>query len=190
MEEGSGDSAGNFVRHLRKRKQQTNHWFVAYEHGQELRVSGWNSQARLQHKSQASVRANLPAQACRRLHGAHHRVADRMRPMAEATVAMRHVRRILARASTPASPQRRRTRSRCASPHRSLISGDELESSRPSSCRRPMRQSSSSDLVFQRPIDLSFSSRAWRAEAWKREQERERRNGAQCEDIAAARSAA
>lgn len=27
-------------------KRQTNHWFVAYEHAGELRVSGWNSRAR------------------------------------------------------------------------------------------------------------------------------------------------
>jgi hypothetical protein len=28
-------------------KKQTNHWFVAYEHGGELRVSGWHSRSRL-----------------------------------------------------------------------------------------------------------------------------------------------
>jgi hypothetical protein len=28
-------------------KKQTNHWFVAYEYGGELRVSGWNSRNRL-----------------------------------------------------------------------------------------------------------------------------------------------
>ena len=28
-------------------KKQTNHWFVAYEQGGELRVSGWNSRNRL-----------------------------------------------------------------------------------------------------------------------------------------------
>ncbi len=40
-------------------KQQTNHWFVAYEHGQELRISGWNSQARM------SLKANhLCGQTC------------------------------------------------------------------------------------------------------------------------------
>ncbi len=28
-------------------KKQTNHWFVAYDQGEELRVSGWNSRNRL-----------------------------------------------------------------------------------------------------------------------------------------------
>src|ERR1700690_2184316 len=28
-------------------KKQTNHWFVAYDQGGELRVSGWNSRNRL-----------------------------------------------------------------------------------------------------------------------------------------------
>ncbi|HTA79699.1 MAG TPA: hypothetical protein VK720_09130 [Terracidiphilus sp.] len=32
-------------------KQQTNHWFVVYEHGAELRVSGWSSQARMSAKA-------------------------------------------------------------------------------------------------------------------------------------------
>ncbi len=32
-------------------KQQTNHWFVAYEHGSELRISGWNSHARTSAKA-------------------------------------------------------------------------------------------------------------------------------------------
>ncbi len=28
-------------------KKQTNHWFVAYDQGEELRVSGWNTRNRL-----------------------------------------------------------------------------------------------------------------------------------------------
>lgn len=32
-------------------KQQTNHWFVVYEHGSELRISGWSSQARMSMKA-------------------------------------------------------------------------------------------------------------------------------------------
>jgi hypothetical protein len=32
-------------------KQQTNHWFVAYEHGVELRVRGWSAQARMSAKA-------------------------------------------------------------------------------------------------------------------------------------------
>src|ERR1700761_7340756 len=32
-------------------KQQTNHWFVAYEHGSELRISGWSSQVRMSAKA-------------------------------------------------------------------------------------------------------------------------------------------
>jgi hypothetical protein len=32
-------------------KKQTNHWFVAYDQGEELRVSGWNSRNRLRQGS-------------------------------------------------------------------------------------------------------------------------------------------
>ena len=28
-------------------KRQTNHWFVAYSHGGELRVTGWNASGRM-----------------------------------------------------------------------------------------------------------------------------------------------
>src|ERR1035438_3934654 len=28
-------------------KKQTNHWFVAYDQGEELRLSGWNARSRL-----------------------------------------------------------------------------------------------------------------------------------------------
>jgi len=30
-----------------RKKKQTNHWFVAYDQGGELRVSGWNTRNRL-----------------------------------------------------------------------------------------------------------------------------------------------
>ena len=40
-------------------KKQTNHWFVAYDQGEELRVSGWNSHNRLRPGSK-----HLCGQAC------------------------------------------------------------------------------------------------------------------------------
>jgi len=40
-------------------KKQTNHWFVAYDQGEELRVSGWNSRNRLRPGSK-----HLCGQAC------------------------------------------------------------------------------------------------------------------------------
>jgi hypothetical protein len=46
-------------------KKQTNHWFVAYEQGGELRVSGWNSRNRLRGGSK-----HLCGQACL------HKLAD------------------------------------------------------------------------------------------------------------------
>ena len=46
-------------------KKQTNHWFVAYEQGDELRVSGWNSRNRLRAGSK-----HLCGQACL------HKLAD------------------------------------------------------------------------------------------------------------------
>ncbi len=50
-------------------KKQTNHWFVAYEQGGELRVSGWQLAQSVASRVEAFVRANLPAQAGGRIHG-------------------------------------------------------------------------------------------------------------------------
>ena len=54
-------------------KQQTNHWFVAYDQGAEFRMGGWNSRTRLRPEAKPSLRPDLHAQTCRRLHGTHQR---------------------------------------------------------------------------------------------------------------------
>lgn len=46
-------------------KRQTNHWFIAWEHDGELRVSGWNARGRLRANSK-----HLCGQACL------HKLAD------------------------------------------------------------------------------------------------------------------
>ncbi len=66
-------------------KKQTNHWFVAYDQGGELRVSGWNSRNRLRPGSK-----HLCGQTCL------HKLVDdfmaqalstRVRPLVEEEVA-------------------------------------------------------------------------------------------------------
>lgn len=155
-------------------KQQTNHWFVAYEHGLELRISGWNSQARMSTKAK-----HLCGQTCM-----HKLVDDFMaRTIAsrtdaangEATVAdearpANFGARIDASLTTAAAHP---LPVRMPSPVADLR--DELESS------ARLVPSANGAEQFKDLVSTSdrpdYSSRAWRTEAWRREQERERRNG-------------
>ena len=166
--------------------QGTNHWFVAYDHGGELRISGWTSRNRLR----AGAR-HLCGHTC-----LHKLVDDFM----ARTLAMRtHS----AAADLKDEPQKQQKTPRRASAlidtslSTPLIGDplppcvDEFESS-----ARIIAQSEPAPpaLVTTRPIGRlqvvapqpaagvddalipdtpSYSSRVWRAEAWKRERERE-----------------
>lgn len=175
-------------------KQQTNHWFIAYEQGGELRVSGWTSRHRLRPDSK-----HLCGQTCL------HKLVDDF----------------MARALTARAPQSAQYDAgnelleQDAAIDASLTSNAayaEVESSarliptpaarvrtpkpvpaepalpKPAAATRP---------VLQRPIELvalpvkplieelaiptddppRFASRNWRAAAWERERERELRSG-------------
>lgn len=156
-------------------KQQTNHWFVAYEQNGELRISGWNSQSRLRTGAK-----HLCGQTCL------HKLVDEF--MAK-TIAVR----------TPASektlveekpalavpkPAAPRTDSSLTSvaahpvPPRPLPVHaepyadnyvDEFESS-----ARLIQPEPSVDAESGTATPV-FNSRTWRAAAWKREREREQR---------------
>ena len=166
--------------------QGTNHWFVAYDQGGELRISGWTSRNRLR----AGAR-HLCGHTC-----LHKLVDDFM----ARTLAMRtHS----AAADLKDEPQKQQKTPRRASAlidtslSTPLIGDplppcvDEFESS-----ARIIAQSEPAPpaLVTTRPIGRlqvvapqpaagvddalipdtpSYSSRVWRAEAWKRERERE-----------------
>jgi hypothetical protein len=181
-------------------KKQTNHWFVANEHGGEIRVSGWNSRNRMRPGSK-----HLCGQTC-----LHKLVDDFM----ARDVAARMQRGVVdevdldeqaartdasltsndayieaessARLITPLAPAMpKRIGLPAASPPgisaASLPwkSGAELVS-------MPARiQAESTAAQAEEPS--SFRSRKWRAEAWDRERERELQAVERRPDIAARR---
>ncbi|MGO9435643.1 MAG: hypothetical protein ACLP00_15285 [Terracidiphilus sp.] len=153
-------------------KQQTNHWFVAYEHGTELRIGGWNSQARLRISAK-----HLCGQTC-----LHKLVDDYM----ARTLAMRTV----AAADEPETAEQKVLTAPAARTDASLTSAaahpppiqiapqivpaysDEGESS-----ARILASTTFSTRAEPKavPTPPNYNSRAWRVEAWKREQAREQR---------------
>ena len=150
-------------------KQQTNHWFVAYEHGAELRISGWNSQARLRAKAK-----HLCGQTC-----LHKLVDDFMA-------------RTLAVPAPLAADASDSVEEKTCILAVSTVSPITTDTSLTTSAAHPLPARSAVpisapyndayDPSRQTPVDLpptpvsaipeprpNFNSRAWRAEAWKRE---------------------
>lgn len=169
-------------------KKQTNHWFVAYDTGGELRVSGWNSRNRLRPGSK-----HLCGQTCL------HKLVDDF--MARALSSRPHsaaVNEVDAEEQTVLSDT-------------SLTSGAahiEVESSArvltpptPILSKRPLLRlpvepeeeagRHAIEAVPPSAVDEppSFSPRNWRAEAWERERERELRAVDRRPDISARRRA-
>lgn len=169
--------------------QGTNHWFVAYDHQGELRVSVWNARTRLR-----SGARHLCGHTC-----LHKLVDDFM----ARTLAVRTPSADLDSRGVPEKEERiiRRAGSGAdvnLNPPRPLAKGnpvepnvDEFESS--ARLIAPAELVSSAVAITQ-PVRLfevaapqsftpvatatitdtpSYSSRTWRAEAWKRERERE-----------------
>ena len=155
-------------------KQQTNHWFVAYEHGLELRISGWNSQARTSTKAK-----HLCGQTCM-----HKLVDDFMaRAIASRTDAATGETPVADQSRTEASGMRIDASLTTASAHPLRVhipcpATANVDDPGSSACLLP---SASAGEPFKKvvcsPDRPEYGSRAWRAEAWRREQERERRNG-------------
>jgi hypothetical protein len=161
-------------------KQQTNHWFVVYEHGMELRISGWSSQARMSSKAK-----HLCGQTCL------HKLVDEY--MARILAAGAAVLGIAAPGPEARSPEVRNTEEKpaaLAAPRTdaSLTSNAAHLSSAPlaapipatyidryeSSARAAMPLNlSSGSAEDPMPNPPSFNARTWRAEAWKRERARE-----------------
>jgi nucleoid-associated protein YgaU len=170
-------------------KKQTNHWFVAYDQGGELRVSGWNSRNRLRPGTR-----HLCGQTCL------HKLVDDF----------------MARALTARVPQttqdEEEVMEQAVGTDTSLTSGAayrEIESSarliptptrtpaapkpaapaalasapaapKPAALPRPMElvvvpaRPTSEEAVAAADEPPRFASRNWRAAAWERERERER----------------
>ncbi len=161
-------------------KRQTNHWFVAYEQGGELRVSGWTSRHRLRPDSK-----HLCGQTCL------HKLVDEFVAKSNAARALR------VEDELEAEP-RGRSRSPVDTSLTSSAAYDTLQSSarvlaasepiapapphqpEPEPVTLPSNTKSVTMIESSRlpaiPADPPrYASRSWRAEAWEREREREQR---------------
>lgn len=167
-------------------KKQTNHWFVASEHGGELRVSGWNSRNRMRPGSK-----HLCGQTC--LHKLMddfmaRDVASRMQRgvMDEVEVEERAEGTDASLTSAAAyvefeSSARRITPPTPSLPRQVAIrAGAELVA-------MPGRVKAATEPALPPEETPSYRSRTWRAEAWEREREREMRAVERRPDIAARR---
>jgi hypothetical protein len=163
-------------------KRQTNHWFVAYEQAGELRVSGWTSR----HRSRPGSK-HLCGQTC-----LHKLVDDFMaraiavRPqISEADVAPA----VVADASLTSSA----AYAEAGSPMRLLTPAAPpvLPQPVPRAKLEPAIVSARFDPAeCAAPLDEPprYASRAWRAEAWERERERELRTTERRPEVVARRS--
>lgn len=167
-------------------KKQTNHWFVAYDQGGELRVSGWSSRNRLRPGSK-----HLCGQTC--LHKLvdefmAHSIQARVQPSVEENADVHEqLPRTNASLTSGAaysdveSSARLITPPTPALPIRPVLKPTvELVSM---SARLPARPPAEEPLprTEEPPV---FRSRQWRAEAWEREREREMRAAEHRSEIA------
>lgn len=181
-------------------KRQTNHWFVAYEQGGELRVSGWNSRHRLRpgakhlcgqtclHKlvdefiaRSIAVRTQRPAE------DAEPEPAARPNTHFDASLTSGAAYAPLASPRASLHPPAEDTDSSArllTPPEHALLKP--AHRSQPELLTMPVRMPSavSDPLPEEAP---RYNSRHWRAEAWDRERERELRAIENRPDIAARR---
>jgi hypothetical protein len=181
-------------------KRQTNHWFVAYEQGGELRVSGWSSRHKLRPGSK-----HLCGQTCL------HKLVDEFMAKSIAVRAHRHVEE--ADPEPPAVSDASLTSS-AAYPRPANI--DPESSARiitppaiappPPVLSKPVYRPQPEPVFRPQPELVTtpprphadytptveetprYASRNWRAEAWERERERELRAIGNRPDIAARRA--
>lgn len=172
-------------------KRQTNHWFVAYELGGELRMSGWSSRHRLRPGSK-----HLCGQTCL------HKLVDEF--MAKSIA----VRTQPSDEEEPALPLATDTSLTSKAAFRDMPSTtaiiDEVESTvrlltpaEADAIKPAQRQTSGLVTMPARieavatsniPDESRYNSASWRAEAWEREREREQRAAERRSDIAHRRS--
>ena len=157
-------------------KKQTNHWFVAYEQGGELRVSGWGSRNRLRPGSK-----HLCGQTCL------HKLVDEFMAKALAvrmpSVGVDEAAEATLRAdidtsltSSAAYEEIESSARVVASPVANSPNRSQLRPVAELVAVSPRRQAE--ELDAPPPGESpSYSSRNWRVEAWKRERERESRSG-------------
>ena len=178
-------------------KKQTNHWFVAYDQGEELRVSGWNSRNRLRPGSK-----HLCGQTC--LHklvddfmaraltarvprAARNDVEDEVMEQAEGAdtsltsdAAYKEVESSARLITTPAP----------VSPPRLVSAPAPVSPARPPLRMQmelvalPVRARANEEAIAVNEPPR-YASRNWRAAAWERERERELRAGERHPGVAA-----
>ena len=160
-------------------KKQTNHWFVAYDQGEELRVSGWNSRNRLRPGSK-----HLCGQTCL------HKLVD---DFLARTLTLRMSRAVQndnedelmvqsaktdARLTTATTSQVT-TSKEVTAPTRTIATPAPISTARPPlhmqmelvALPAKARAEEAAAAVNDPP---RFATRNWRAAAWERERERER----------------
>ncbi len=151
-------------------KRQTNHWFVAYEAGGELRISGWNARNRLRAGAK-----HLCGQTCL------HKLADDFMARTIAVKAQQLVAKDQAESDSSATGARLTSKAGDADFESSarlitLAGASTQRSSLPSQNGLAAISTSKSGHGLAPPDEPPrFASRAWRAEAWEREREREQR---------------
>ena len=163
-------------------KKQTNHWFVAYEQGGELRVSGWSSRNRLRPGSK-----HLCGQTC-----LHKLVDDFMAKALSARVAAApsqdeaedEVMEQAAGADTSLTSDAAYGGSRvlraadCPQAAEAPDAAPAASASRADGADCRCRQGRAARSAVLPPYEPPrYASRNWRAEAWERERERELRAG-------------
>jgi hypothetical protein len=153
-------------------KRQTNHWFIAYEQGGELRVSGWTSRHRLRPDSK-----HLCGQTCL------HKLVDEFMAKSIARRAKNNEETIEVEVAMPvmadtslavaAAPAELESSARLLPPREQIP---------PQPAHRPLpeivtmpSQPYSKELPPLPADTLRYASRRWHAEAWERERERELR---------------
>lgn len=170
-------------------KQQTNHWFVAYDQGAELRITGWNTRSRLRtgakhlcgqtclHKlvddfMAQTLSTRVPPVAEQTHHDESRSIQPPVRVDASLTSAAAHPapQRSAPARTTPALPGPARPGPVRCEPH-----NDEYESSA-RLIAAPDTSPSKTQTVPAPPPGLN--SHTWQTEAWKRELERTAANPA------------
>src|ERR1700758_2712532 len=154
-------------------KKQTNHWFVAYTHAGELRVSGWGVQGRVRAGSK-----HLCGQTC--LHklvdefiaaGATGRTQTLMTESAAGEKQARAADTSLTSNAAYGKPESSLNATGEPAVLSRAIPAAAVIATGPTRALQESRPVAAMPVVEDAP---DFSSRRWRAEAWERERERER----------------
>jgi hypothetical protein len=156
-------------------KKQTNHWFVAYDQGEELRVSGWNSRNRLRPGSK-----HLCGQTClhklvddflaRTLTSRIHRAAQNdvedelMGPAVKTDTSLTSV----------AASKEVESAARQISPPAPILPARPQQRMQMELVAMPVKECAEEAAVAVNEPPR-YTSRNWRAAAWERERERELR---------------